>query len=81
MNRWCARVPWALVLTVLVAAGPLPAGAAARDGSLVDAVKRLDRSLAGALLAQGVDVNETGPDGTTAIHWAAPTRSLISIAQ
>jgi len=71
MNRWCSRVPWALVLTFLVVAGPLPAGAAARDGSLVDAVKRLDRSLAGALLEQGVDVNEAGPDGTTAIHWAA----------
>lgn len=71
MTHWRARPAWALVVTLLVAAGPLSAGAAARDGSLVDAVRRLDRSLAGALLEQGVDVNAAGPDGTTAIHWAA----------
>lgn len=44
--------------------------AAAGDG-LVEAVKRGDPAAVRALLADGVDVNTTEPDGATALHWAA----------
>jgi ankyrin len=44
---------------------------AAGDTRLADAVMRGDRDSVRALLRQGIDVNATQPDGTTALHWAA----------
>src|SRR6266508_251713 len=38
---------------------------------LVDAVKAGDKTAALALIEKRVDVNAPGPDGTTALHWAA----------
>jgi uncharacterized protein len=43
----------------------------APDASLVKAVQSGDRAAAVKLLSQGVDVNASEPDGTTALHWAA----------
>jgi ankyrin repeat protein len=45
--------------------------AAAADRTLVDAAKRQDSTGARALIAKNVDVNVAGPDGATALHWAA----------
>ena len=81
MSCWRTHVSWISLLTVLMAAGPIPTGAAARDDTLVDAVKRLDRSLLAALLEQGVDVNEAAPDGTTALHWAAHHGALDTVTR
>jgi len=44
-------------------AGPRPA--------LIDAVKSVDHEAVRTLLKQGVNVNSTEPDGTTALHWAS----------
>ncbi len=44
--------------------------AAAGDPSLLDAVKRQDKSAVRTLLRQHADVNATEPDGATALHWA-----------
>src|SRR5262249_30894835 len=42
----------------------------APDTSLVKAVQSGDRATAIKLLSQGVDVNASEPDGTTALQWA-----------
>src|SRR5689334_4536358 len=52
---------------LLVAAG----AGAAPDTRLVEAVRAGDAARVRALLQQHVDVNATGPDGATALHWAA----------
>jgi ankyrin repeat protein len=57
--------------------------AAAAQTTLVDAAERGDRAAALRLLAKGANPNTPGPDGTTAIMWAASnddlelTRALI----
>jgi ankyrin repeat protein len=57
--------------------------AKAAEKTLVDAAERGDRAAALRLLAKGADANAPGPDGTTAIMWAASnndvelTRALI----
>jgi uncharacterized protein len=43
----------------------------AGDHRLIDAVRDRNRAAMDALLKQRVDVNVTGPDGATALHWAA----------
>lgn len=43
----------------------------ANDLRLIEAVKRQDRQIVGALLMQRVDVNAREGDGATALHWAA----------
>jgi ankyrin repeat protein len=45
-------------------------GAPAPDVTLVKAVQSGDREAAIKLLGQGVDVNASEPDGTTALQWA-----------
>jgi ankyrin repeat protein len=45
--------------------------ASAAESTLLDAVERGDRATALSLLAKGADPNAPGPDGTTAIMWAA----------
>ena len=45
--------------------------AAAAEGTLLDAVESGDRAAALKLLEAGADVRELGPDGTTALIWAA----------
>jgi ankyrin repeat protein len=46
------------------------AGAAAAQGTLVDAARNDDRATAVALLAERADPNQAEADGTTALHWA-----------
>src|SRR5689334_25448477 len=40
------------------------------QSALADRIQRGDRRAALALIAQGADVNQTQPDGTTPLHWA-----------
>src|SRR5688572_24371234 len=45
--------------------------AAVLDTRLIDAVKAQDPKAVSALLQQNVNVDASGPDGATALHWAA----------
>ncbi|MYD88711.1 MAG: hypothetical protein F4Y14_22700, partial [Acidobacteria bacterium] len=44
--------------------------AARRDAPLLAAVKAADFDTVRSLVGRGVDVNQTAPDGATALHWA-----------
>jgi uncharacterized protein len=44
--------------------------AATNDSRLIDAVKNKNSALVAALLKERADVNATGGDGSTALHWA-----------
>ena len=66
-NHLCrCAVPVALAVAVMSFANPL---AAATDGTLAEAAMRRDATAIRALLAQKVDVNAPGKDGTPALHW------------
>jgi ankyrin repeat protein len=71
----------ALLVPVLLAIG---LSVAAREVSLVEAVKAGDMVAARALLARSADANSAEGDGTTALHWAvehddvAMTEALIA---
>jgi ankyrin repeat protein len=41
------------------------------DTKLIDAVKRHDTSAVRIVVEQKGEVNPKGPDGSTALHWAA----------
>jgi uncharacterized protein len=56
---------------VVVAWGVAISIAAAAESTLVDVVERGDRAAAIAMLAKGANPNAPGPDGTTALMWAA----------
>ncbi len=58
-----------LAFAVLLAAATSTAAPA--DLPLVDAVKAGDAARIRTLVDAGADVNESGPDGTTPLHWAA----------
>ena len=69
------RAPSLLLVALLTiplasAAAVAPAAPAARDGSLLEAVRAGAAASVEALLAGGADAGEAGPDGTTALHWA-----------
>ena len=66
----CARTA-RLAVCVLVAVGLAGMIAAAAEPTLLEAAERGDRTAALRLLAQGADPNVPGPDGTTAVMWAA----------
>src|SRR5215217_5018778 len=60
---------WLLaILTVLVSA---PSIATAAEPTLLESAEQGDRAAALRLLAKGANPNAPGPDGTTAIMWAA----------
>ena len=61
--------PW-MVAVAVVCAGTMSIAAAAGT-TLIEAVERGDRAAAMRLLATGADPNAPGPDGTTAVMWAA----------
>jgi ankyrin repeat protein len=54
----------------------ITATVASADPSLINAVKNQDVKAVRALLAQRPDVNAQGPDGSTALHWAAERDQL-----
>jgi ankyrin repeat protein len=68
---------------ILVALGMLalvPAQSfAAADDPLVRAAAGGDTAAVRALLKQGHDVNATGPDGATALHWAVLADDLTTV--
>lgn len=69
MGRWAAAVAMTTVLlatTAVAAGGP----------TLLDAAERGDRVAALRLLAGGASPNAPGPDGTTAVMWAAANDDL-----
>jgi ankyrin len=57
----------------------LPGLAAAADDPLVRAAAAGDSATIRALLKQGHDVNATGPDGATALHWAVRADDLATV--
>jgi ankyrin repeat protein len=57
----------------------LPALAAAADDPLVRAAAAGDGAAIRALLKQGHDVNATGPDGATALHWAVRADDIATV--
>ena len=65
------RTCWAIALASSLLTVPSPVSGGGVDAPLVEAVRHLDRSSINDLLSQGVDVNASGSDGTTALHWAA----------
>ena len=67
-GRSCAA---AAAVVALLVAGAASEAAARRDAPLVEAVKAGDLDRVRALVGDPVgDVNVTGPDGATALHWA-----------
>ena len=68
------RAAWLVAaIVVSVAASSI---ALAAEATLLDAAERGDRSAALQLLAKGANPNAPGPDGTTAIMWAAANDDL-----
>ena len=57
----------------------LPITAAAADDPLVRAAAGGDMAAVRALVKQGHDVNATGPDGATALHWAVRADDLATV--
>ena len=74
-SRKSSYIPTLLAAVALFVAGlaaTLTAEAAARrDAPLIAAVKAVDVETVRSLVVdRGVDVNQTAPDGATALHWA-----------
>jgi ankyrin repeat protein len=67
-NCSAARAGLVAALALLIAANSFVSAA---ENTLLDAAERGDRKAALSLLAKGADPNTPGPDGTTAIMWAA----------
>ena len=76
MRLW-RPAPSLTVWLLLAALLPAPAiRAAPADSSLAEAARKGDTPAVRALLAQKVDVNAPGSDGTPALHWAVRTDDL-----
>ncbi|HVH28006.1 MAG TPA: ankyrin repeat domain-containing protein [Vicinamibacterales bacterium] len=76
MANWndCLRIVASLMAAVLLALGVTLA--AESDSPLAEAAMKRDAAAVRALLAQRVDVNAPGNDGTPALHWAVRTDEL-----
>jgi ankyrin repeat protein len=75
----CASVPrWVVIPCLVGVAFALGATSTpwAAEVTLVDAAERGDRAAAMSLLAKGAKPDTPGPDGTTAIMWAASNDDL-----
>ena len=68
---WRRLIPVALAALLILGGVGGTALAAADRASLVDAAKNADKDALRSLLKQGVNVNATEADGTTALHWAS----------
>ena len=62
---WCKRFAAAAFVMPF-----LMAGTARAQSGLADRIQSGDRRAALAMIAEGADMNETQPDGTTPLHWA-----------
>ena len=67
-NYRAVRTRLVAAVALLIAANSFVSAA---ENTLLDAAERGDRRAALSLLAKGADPNTPGPDGTTAIMWAA----------
>ena len=65
--------PWLVAVAVAFFATSVPMAA---ETTLLEAAERGDRAAALRLLATGADPNAPGPDGTTAVMWAAANDDL-----
>src|SRR5262245_60912231 len=63
------RRPWRLIAFAIAATIMMWTPAHAQS-TLADRIQAGDRKAALALIAQGADVNQTQPDGSTPLHWA-----------
>jgi ankyrin repeat protein len=68
---WGLRRPFYVFSAVMVVSGAAATIAIGAEPTLVEAAERGDRRAALALLAQKANPNAPGPDGTTAVMWAA----------
>lgn len=70
------------LVVVLASLSMVPAGAAqtAGDTPLIAAVKHGDTNTVVSRLAAGDDVNQTAPDGSTALHWATHGDNVALVA-
>src|SRR5262245_13083725 len=66
-------IGWALAAALLSIVG---SAAAITDSPLLQAVKQGNIAVARSLLNQRMDVNQTQPDGTTTLAWAAQRDDL-----
>lgn len=74
---------WLVASTIAATIGaidPIGVGAAAQDRRLVDAAKRNEAATVRALLAEGVDVNAVGVDGTSPLQWAVHHEDVALVA-
>ncbi len=69
-NCFCAGVALATLLLALPLSNTF-LSANADDTPLVNAARVLDTATVQALIADGMDINQTQPDGATALHWAS----------
>ena len=76
-----ASVPRCVVIVTLAVSVAVVQIATAAESSLLEAVERGDRAAALRLLAGGADPNAPGPDGTTAIMWAAAADDLELVVE
>jgi ankyrin repeat protein len=75
-GSWCRHSAYCILNYACVALLALCTAAAAAEHTLLDAVERGDRAAVARLLAKGANPNTPGPDGTTAIMWAAANNDL-----
>jgi ankyrin repeat protein len=68
---WGPRRPLYVLTAALVVMGVAGTVTIAAENPLLEAVENGDRAAALRVLAKGADPNTPGPDGTTAIMWAA----------
>ena len=76
LNSLCASVARCVVVIGVVWIAATQVAAAAEPALLLDAAERGDRAAAMQLLAKGANPNTPGPDGTTALMWAASNDDL-----
>ena len=76
LNSLCASVARCVVVIGAVWIAATQVAAAAEPALLLDAAERGDRVAAIQLLAKGANPNTPGPDGTTALMWAASNDDL-----
>src|SRR5215208_366649 len=69
-RKWGPRRPF-YVFTATMAICGIAIIATAAEPTLLDAAERGDRAVALRMIARGANVNTPGPDGTTAVMYAA----------